>query len=68
MARVIRHKSYKKTEGIYQFTEFSLKINHVQGDSDSFAIPSHISIRVSHTTAKFPLESWTAANNNPIRR
>ena len=60
------YKSYKKTEGIYQFTEFSLKINHVQGDP--FAIPSRISIRVPHIRAKFPLNSWTLANNNPIRR
>ena len=60
------YKSYKKTTGIYQFTDFSLKINHVQGDP--FAIPSRISIRVPHAKAGFPIESWSQENNNPIRR
>lgn len=64
------YKSYKKTAGIYQFPEFSLKINHVQGDP--FAIPSRISVRVPHIRAGFPLsiwqESWTGKENNPIRR
>ncbi|MCU7837057.1 MAG: ABC-ATPase domain-containing protein [gamma proteobacterium symbiont of Taylorina sp.] len=60
------YKAYKKTEGIYQFPDFSLKIDHVQGDP--FAIPSRMSVRVTQLRAGFPLSSWTIENNNPIRR
>jgi len=70
LKRILQHidgkgyKAYKKTEGIYQFPDFSLKIDHVQGDP--FAIPSRISVRVPQTKAGFPLSSWTGNNNDPI--
>jgi len=60
------YKSYKKITGVYQFTHFSLSIDHVQGDP--FAIPSRISIQVPTSKAGFPISTWTNKNNNPVRR
>jgi len=60
------YKSYKKITGIYQFANFSLSIDHVQGDP--FAIPSRISIQVPTSNAGFPITAWTSKNNNPVRR
>ena len=53
--QAIHHKSYpayKSLKGSYQFRDFILHIDHVQGDP--FASPSHIRIRLSHKTAGFP--------------
>ena len=60
------YKSYKKITGTYQFTSYCLSIDHVQGDP--FAVPSRISVQVAMSPAAFPINSWTAKNNNPIRR
>lgn len=43
---------YKETKGIYDFGEYILSIDHVQGDP--FASPSRLSIRVSGRMAGFP--------------
>ncbi|MBQ7563323.1 MAG: ABC-ATPase domain-containing protein [Lachnospiraceae bacterium] len=50
----IDHKSYpayKQTAGSYSFQDYSLTIDHVQGDP--FAAPSHVTIKVSGKKAGF---------------
>lgn len=54
--RAMDHKSYgayKALKGVYDFGEFLLKIDHVQGDP--FASPSRIRLCVKNTN-NFPLE------------
>ena len=53
----IDHKSYpayKELRGQYQFGEYVLSIDHVQGDP--FAAPSRVSVHVPMGLAKFPGE------------
>ena len=55
----IDHKSYpayKDTRGSYDFGNYVLSIDHVQGDP--FASPSHVSIQISHRDAGFPVEYY----------
>lgn len=55
--RRIDHKgypAYKDTAGAYQFADYVLCIDHVQGDP--FASPSKLSIRVDGKRAGFPAE------------
>ena len=57
--RAIHRKSYpayKGLKGIYQFRNYQLSIDHVQGDP--FAAPSALSIFVSHRQAGFPAEYY----------
>lgn len=54
LLRQIDHKSYpayKDTRGKYQFQQYVLSIDHVQGDP--FAAPSKVSILISGKTAGF---------------
>ena len=54
LLRQIDHKSYpayKDTRGKYQFGQYILSIDHVQGDP--FAVPSNVSILVAGRTAAF---------------
>ena len=64
------YKNYKRIKGIYQFAQFSLSIDHVQGDP--FAVPSRINVRVPMSKANFPLQTWATReignNPNPVRR
>ncbi|MFK5986028.1 MAG: ABC-ATPase domain-containing protein [Pseudomonadota bacterium] len=60
------YKSYKSIQDIYLFDNFSLSIDHVQGDP--FAQPSRINVRVAMHKAAFPLSSWTGENGSTIRR
>lgn len=56
LLRSIDHKSYpayKSLAGIYQFTKFSLSIDHVQGDP--FASPSSLHVEINHKEAAFPI-------------
>lgn len=46
------YPAYKGLKGVYQFENYLLSIDHVQGDP--FASPSHVSIRISHQDARFP--------------
>ena len=46
------YPAYKDTKGSYQFDNYVLSIDHVQGDP--FASPSKVSIHVSGTSAGFP--------------
>ncbi len=55
----IDHKSYpayKDTKGSYDFKDFILSIDHVQGDP--FASPSEVSIYVEGSKGAFPKESY----------
>lgn len=47
------YKSYQSIQGVYQFSDYQLSIDHVQGDP--FAAPSKVSIRIEGTKAEFPL-------------
>ena len=57
------YPAYKDTAGTYQFREYILSIDHVQGDP--FASPSKVSIIVLGEQAGFPKEyyetSWRKA-------
>jgi len=48
------YKAYKDIQGAYQFQNFTLYIDHVQGDP--FASPTKIRVRVNQSLAKFPQE------------
>lgn len=48
------YRLYKDLEGQYDFQDYILSIDHVQGDP--FAAPSRIRITVNQKTAKFPKE------------
>ncbi len=52
------YKAYKDIEGAYGFPDFTLFIDHVQGDP--FAAPSRIRAAVRHDLAAFPPETLTA--------
>ncbi len=59
----IDHKgypAYKSLAGSYQFGNFILCIDHVQGDP--FASPSSLHIEVLHQHAKFPEEYYVNRN------
>lgn len=59
--RAIDHKSYpayKSLSGGYRFNDYCLFIDHVQGDP--FAAPSTLHIEISHKTAGFPAEYYSA--------
>lgn len=46
------YKAYKDLRGIYRFTNFTLHIDHVQGDP--FAAPSRLRVEVAQTQANYP--------------
>lgn len=53
------HKSYpayKGLRGSYQFKQYQLNIDHVQGDP--FAAPSRVSVEISGKQAGFPVEYY----------
>ncbi len=50
------YKAYKQLQGRYDFGNFTLSIDHVQGDP--FALPSRISIQVSAAEHGLPAELW----------
>ena len=54
LARIDRrgYPAYKDTKGAYQFPDYVLSIDHVQGDP--FAAPSRLSIHISGKQAGFP--------------
>ena len=63
--RSINHKSYpayKSLKGSYQFDRYLLSIDHVQGDP--FASPSHISVKISHRDAGFPVAYYKDSITN----
>jgi predicted ABC-class ATPase len=50
------YKEYKKIKGEYQFDDFNLIIDHVQGDP--FAVPSKVRVRVNQNIALFPMDTY----------
>lgn len=56
------YPAYKGAKGAYRFSDFTLTIDHVQGDP--FASPSRLSLRVDGKKAGFPQE----ARNLPHKR
>lgn len=48
------YPAYKSLHGIYQFKDYQLSIDHVQGDP--FAAPSKLSVRIPAMKAAFPEE------------
>lgn len=57
----IDHKSYpayKSTQGAYDFGQYVLNIDHVQGDP--FASPSNVSISLTHQKAGYPAEAFSS--------
>jgi len=45
------YKAYKELKGQYDFSEYLLIIDHVQGDP--FAVPSKVRVRVPHSSVYF---------------
>lgn len=66
------YPTYKTLKGIYDFGQYTLSIDHVQGDP--FASPSHVSIRIPFTNHRFPKslyqtpETKTAFEDYLLRR
>ncbi|PSN15189.1 ATPase [filamentous cyanobacterium CCP5] len=50
------YKAYKALQGSYQFPQFELEINYVQGDP--FAAPSRLRILLPQAQAEFPPDCW----------
>lgn len=50
------YKAYKSIEGCYQFDQYRLSIDHVQGDP--FATPSRLSLQIPQSIANFPQHLW----------
>ncbi|MFQ6091129.1 MAG: ABC-ATPase domain-containing protein [bacterium] len=51
------YKAYKDVQGIYDFGEFVLFIDHVQGDP--FATPSRVRVRVPQRVARYPQDTYS---------
>ena len=64
LARIDRrgYPAYKDTRGAWQFADYVLSIDHVQGDP--FAAPSKVSVRVEGRRAAFPPQLYAT----PCRR
>lgn len=56
------YRLYKDLEGEYDFTNYKLSIDHVQGDP--FASPSRVRVIVDQKVAKFPKELFDKKNKN----
>ena len=56
------YKAYKQLKGTYQFQQYALRFDHIQGDP--FAAPSRISLIVPMDVGAFPVELC----NKPIRK
>ncbi|MCW8859174.1 MAG: ABC-ATPase domain-containing protein [Deltaproteobacteria bacterium] len=50
------YKAYKQLQGCYNFANFQLSIDHVQGDP--FALPSRISIQLTAEQHGIPAQFW----------
>jgi len=50
------YKAYKDIRGVYDFTEFTLFVDHVQGDP--FATPSRLRVRAEQRQAGFPEDTY----------
>lgn len=52
------YKAYKQLKGVYNFQDYTLSFDHVQGDP--FADPTRISIRVPMPLAAYPPDLWSS--------
>jgi len=59
------YKAYKQLQDSYEFGDYKLNINHVQGDS--FAEPSRLSLFLPMSVAGFPASLWQSPKS-PIRK
>lgn len=50
------YKAYKDIQGTYDFGEFSVSVDYVQGDP--FASPSRVRVKVPQKKAQFPAETY----------
>jgi len=50
------YRAYRDISGTYDMGEFTLRVDHVQGDP--FAAPSRVAVRLSQDTAGFPRETF----------
>lgn len=50
------YKAYKNIEGVYDFGEYILFVDHVQGDP--FAFPSRVRVKVPQQVAGFPQDTY----------
>ena len=60
------YKTYKDIKGSYNFSNYQLSIDHVQGDP--FAAPSRISIKIPMTHADFPEKLWFQTDEDTTRK
>lgn len=52
------YKAYKDIEGVYHFREYSLLVEHVQGDP--FASPSRVRVRVPQQVAGLATDTYSS--------
>ena len=50
------YPAYKSLKGVYDFGEYTLSIDHVQGDP--FGSPSHVTIRIPFSVHRFPKDLY----------
>lgn len=60
------YKAYKDIQGQYQFADFILHIDYVQGDP--FAAPSRLRVKVSQKVAGFPTELYQSKSREVALR
>lgn len=60
------YKAYKEIEGTYDFRNYLVILDHVQGDP--FAAPSRVRVRVPQNVARFPEESYSQKSRNVALR
>lgn len=60
------YKAYLEIKGRYQFADFALIVDRVQGDP--FASPSQLRIRVPHATARFPTSLYRSRSREVALR
>lgn len=56
------YRAYKELEGQYDFGDYTLSIDHVQGDP--FASPSRVRVIVNQKVAAFPSELFNSKHKN----
>ncbi len=60
------YKAYKDIQGHYDFADFELIVDHVQGDP--FAAPSKLRVRVPQAVAGFPREAFSSHSRQTALR
>ncbi len=60
------YMAYRDVEGVYDFGEFRLSIDHVQGDP--FAAPSRVRVMVDQKKAGFPRDTFAGISRNVALR